>query len=93
VTSDLIGLVVMVACAGWNVRGSYRLWRKGLHCANCARKGQPTYALLLAFGSAAAASYFVNGAWLVGAVTCVLVASFAFDLAYINRFLDRQEKL
>jgi hypothetical protein len=93
VTTDLIKVAIMVACAGWNVRGSYKLWRNGLHCANCARKGRPVYAVLLAVGSAMGASYFVDGYWIAGAMASVIIASFVFDLAYINRYLDRQEKL
>jgi hypothetical protein len=93
VTSDLIKVVIMTACAGFNVRGSYKLWRDGLHCANCARIGRPIYAVLLAAGSAIAAASFVNGDWIEGTAAGVIVASFVFDLAYVNRFLDRQEKL
>jgi hypothetical protein len=94
VTADLvIKVAIMVACAGLNIGGSYKLWRNGLHCANCARRGRPVYAILLAVGSAMAASYFVGGDWITGAAASVIIASFSFDLAYINRYLDRQEKL
>jgi len=93
VTSDLIRVAIMVGCAGFNIRGSYRLWRNGLHCANCARLGRPVYAVLLTVGSAMTAAYFVGGDWIAGAAAGVIIASFVFDLAYINRFLDRQEKL
>jgi hypothetical protein len=94
VTSDLIiKVAIMVGCAGFNLRGSYRLWRDGLHCATCARMGRPVYAVLLAAGSAMAAACFVNGDWIEGTAAGVIVASFVFDFAFINRFLDRQEKL
>jgi hypothetical protein len=90
---DWIMLVVVTGCAVFNVQGSYKLWRNGLHCPVCARQGRWVYALLLLIGSAMAAGYFRGGDWVTGAAAAVIVGTFFFDLAYINRYLDRQESL
>lgn len=73
-----------------NVRGSYVLWRKGLHCPAHARQGRAVYAVILLVGSALTAGYFGSGDWIAGAVGVVIVGSFVFDLTLINRYLDRE---